>query len=165
MDKEYEFYSLAMGGKAIIKIKDNTLTISRPGLVSKMSLGFTGDKTILINQISSVQIKKVGFARGYIQFILAGTKEVKSGIIGGKIDENVVYSDSSFKRSNKEINADFEEIKKYIEEFNANQKSNNTVVQNIKTPIEQIKDLKELFDMGAITQEEFEKKKKELLNL
>lgn len=165
MNKEYEFYSLAMGGKSIIRISDNTLTISRPGLVSKMAMGFTGEKTILINQISGVQIKKVGFARGYIQFILAGTKEVKSGIIGGKIDENVVYSDSSFKRSNKEINADFEEIKKYIEEFNANQKSNNTVVQNIKTPIEQIKDLKELLDMGAITQEEFDKKKKELLNL
>ena len=103
MQKEYEFYSLGMGGKSIIKINGNTLTISRPGLMSKMSLGFTGDKTIMINQISGVQIKKVGLARGYIQFIMAGTKEVKSGIIGGKIDENVVYSDSSFKKSNKQI--------------------------------------------------------------
>ena len=84
MKKEYEFYSLGMGGKSIIKIDGNTLTISRPGLMSKMSLGFTGDKTIMINQISGVQIKKVGLARGYIQFIMAGNKETKSGIIGGK---------------------------------------------------------------------------------
>lgn len=164
MKKEYEFYSLGMGGKSIIKIDDNTLTISRPGLMSKMSLGFTGDKTIMINQISGVQIKKVGLARGYIQFIMAGTREVKSGIIGGKIDENVVYSDSSFKRSNKQINDDFEEIKKYIEDFNSNQ-NNTTVVQNVKSPVEQVKELKELLDMGAISQEEFDKKKKELLNL
>ena len=161
MQKEYEFYSLGMGGKSIIKINGNTLTISRPGLMSKMSLGFTGDKTIMINQISGVQIKKVGLARGYIQFIMAGTKEVKSGIIGGKIDENVVYSDSSFKKSNKQINDDFEEIKKYIEDFNSNQ-NNTTVVQNVKSPVEQVK---ELLDMGAISQEEFDKKKKELLNL
>lgn len=164
MQKEYEFYSLGMGGKSIIKIDGNTLTISRPGLVSKMSLGFTGDKTIMINQISGVQIKKVGLARGYIQFIMAGTKETKSGIIGGKIDENVVYSDSSFKRSNKQINDDFEEIKKYIEDFNNNQ-NNTTVVQNVKSPVEQVKELKELLDMGAISQEEFDKKKKELLDL
>lgn len=164
MKKEYEFYSLGKGGKSIIKINGNTLTISRPGLMSKMSLGFTGDKTIMINQISGVQIKKVGLARGYIQFIMAGTKEVKSGIIGGKIDENVVYSDSSFKKSNKQINDDFEEIKKYIEDFNSNQ-NNTTVVQNVKSPVEQVKELKELLDMGAISQEEFDKKKKELLNL
>lgn len=164
MQKEYEFYSLGKGGKSIIKINGNTLTISRPGLMSKMSLGFTGDKTIMINQISGVQIKKVGLARGYIQFIMVGTKEVKSGIIGGKIDENVVYSDSSFKKSNKQINDDFEEIKKYIEDFNSNQ-NNTTVVQNVKSPVEQVKELKELLDMGAISQEEFDKKKKELLNL
>lgn len=41
-----------------IKIDGNALTISCPGLISKMSLGFTGDKTIMINQISSAQIKK-----------------------------------------------------------------------------------------------------------
>ena len=164
MQKEYEFYSLGMGGKSIIKINGNTLTISRPGLMSKMSLGFTGDKTIMINQISGVQIKKVGLARGYIQFIMAGTKEVKSGIIGGKIDENVVYSDSALKKSNKQINDDFEEIKRYIEDFNSSQ-NNTTVVQNVKSPVEQVKELKELLDMGAISQEEFDKKKKELLNL
>lgn len=165
MQKEYEFYSLGMGGKSIIKINGNTLTISRPGLMSKMSLGFTGEKTVMINQISGVQIKKVGLARGYIQFIMAGTKEAKSGIIGGKIDENIVYSDSFFKNKNNQINSSFEEIKKYIEDFNSNQNGNTTIVQNVKSPVEQVKELKELLDMGAISQEEFDKKKKELLDL
>ena len=35
----------------------------------------------------------------------------------------------------------------------------------IKDPIEEVKKLKELLDMGILTQEEFDKKKKELLNL
>ena len=161
MNKEYEFYSLAMGGKSIIKINGNTLTISRPGLVSKMAMGFTGEKTILINQISGVQIKKVGFARGYIQFILAGTRETKSGIIGGQIDGNVVYSDSSFKRSNKDINNDFEEIKKYIEEFNANQNNNTSFSQEDK--YDKLAKLKKLFDDNVITKEEFESEKSKLL--
>ena len=34
-----------------------------------------------------------------------------------------------------------------------------------KDPIEEVKRLKELLDIGAITQEEFDTKKKELLNL
>lgn len=164
MEKIYEFNSLGMGGKSIIKLSDNTLTISRPGLISKMSLGFTGEKTVMLNQISGVQIKKVGLARGYIQFIMAGTKEAKSGIIGGKIDENIVYSDSYFKKTNEKINHDFEEIKKYIEDYNSNN-SNNYGTNNSKSNIEQIKDLKELLDIGAITKEEFEAKKKQLLNL
>lgn len=159
---KYEFKSLNYG-KTIITIDGGTLTIERPGIMSKMSLGFTGAKTVMINQISSVQIKEVGFARGYIQFILAGTKEARSGVIFGEANENIVYSDSYWGKKNKEINSNFRAIKKYIEDYNS--KSNATVVQNIKTPIEQIKDLKELLDMGAITQDEYDKKKNELLNL
>ncbi len=40
-----------------------------------------------------------------------------------------------------------------------------TVVQNVKSPAEQIKEYKELLDMGIISQEEFNQKKKELLGL
>lgn len=43
--------------------------------------------------------------------------------------------------------------------------SNNTNLDNISEPIEEIKKYKELLDQGIITQDEFDKKKKELLNL
>ncbi|MFJ5718203.1 SHOCT domain-containing protein [Neobacillus sp. NPDC093127] len=39
------------------------------------------------------------------------------------------------------------------------------VIHNYKSPVEQVKELKELLDMGVITQEEFDKKKNELLEL
>ena len=48
---------------------------------------------------------------------------------------------------------------------NEKNQGNNSNVQNINDPITEVKRYKELLDNGIITQEEFEKKKKELLNL
>lgn len=49
---------------------------------------------------------------------------------------------------------------------NINSSSNETAsISNVKSPVEQIKELKELLDMGIITQEEFDTKKKSLLGL
>ena len=46
-------------------------------------------------------------------------------------------------------------------------KEENNIPQenNTNDPIEEVKRLKELLDMGILFQEEFDKKKKELLNL
>ena len=40
--KEYIFNDPTMGGKTIIKLGEGTLTISRPGIMSKFSHGFSG---------------------------------------------------------------------------------------------------------------------------
>ena len=48
---------------------------------------------------------------------------------------------------------------------NEKNQANNSNVQNTNDPISEVKRYKELLDNGIITQEEFEKKKKELLNL
>ncbi|ALP03613.1 hypothetical protein PCZ31_1683 [Clostridioides difficile] len=59
-------------------------------------------------------------------------------------------------------------IKKLVE-YRKNNKvedANNIADKNnVIDPLEKIKTLKELLDMGAITEEEFNAKKKELLNL
>ena len=102
-----------------------------------------------------------------IVFVNDGSKD-NSGMICktfAATDENIVYSDSFFKNTNEKTNASFDEIKSYIENYNSKQNNNTTIVQNIKSPIEQIKELKELLDIGAITQEEFDKKKNQLLNI
>lgn len=46
----------------------------------------------------------------------------------------------------------------------SNVKNNTTVIQQ-KSPAEQIKEFKELLDLGVISQEEFDAKKKQLLDL
>lgn len=50
-----------------------------------------------------------------------------------------------------------------VREKKANQSAPVAHTQQSKSPVEQIKEYKELLDMGAITQEEFDAKKKELL--
>ena len=57
------------------------------------------------------------------------------------------------------------EIKKYVEENRNKMSTVNTTIVNTKSAAEQIKEFKELLDMGIISQEEFDAKKKELLGL
>ena len=60
------------------------------------------------------------------------------------------------------------EIKSYVEEQimkNASNKGGTTIVQQANSPAEEVKKMKELLDMGIITQEEFDAKKKQLLGL
>lgn len=159
MKKEYNFSSLSNGGKSKIVIEDNKITISRPGIVSKFSHGFTGEKTILIKDITGVQFKPVGMVRGYLQFIYPGSKESKSGLMGPK-DENIIYFDSGL--NNKETNKNAKEIKDYIESYNSN--SNNvTNIYNSSDKYDQLEKIKKLLDSGVLTQEEFETEKNKIL--
>ena len=53
-----------------------------------------------------------------------------------------------------------------VSKSNVNNNNNRITISNdVKSPVEEIKEYKELLDMGIISKEEFEKKKKELLNL
>ena len=52
-----------------------------------------------------------------------------------------------------------------IEELDINNKSNNTYGNNSANMVEELKKFKELLDMGAITKEEYNIKKKDILNL
>lgn len=160
----FKFKSMDQG-KVEITIKDNKLTISRPGIISKLSHGFVGEKTILINQISAVQLKKVGFSRGYLQFMISGHEERKSGIMKGAKDENIVYFDNYGKKQNKLMNENAEYIKNYIEEYNSNNINNQSVTfvqQDDK--YDKLSKLKKLLDENIINQDEFDKEKEKILN-
>lgn len=156
MKKEYNF-SGSTGGKATIIINDNLLTIKRKGINSFLVHGMNHEKTIKIENITGVQYKKSGFAAGYIQFLIMGSNELKGKLHDNLNDENTVGF------VGKKYNEQALEIKSYIENYISN--TNRTIIHNEKSPVEQVKELKELLDIGAISQEEFDKKKKELLNL
>ena len=160
-NKIFKFKSMNQGNVEIT-LNDNRLTISRPGIIAKLSHGFTGEKTILI---TAVQIKKVGFSRGYLQFIVSGHEEKKSGILKGDKDENIIYFDNFGNKQNAIMNQNAEYIKNYIEEYNSrrnNNQSTTVVQQNDK--YDKLSKLKKLLDENIINQEEFEKEKEKLLN-
>lgn len=160
MNKQFTFNSIMKDGKTIITINDGKLTISRPGILSKFSHGFSGEKTILIENISAVQLKKAGFSRGYIQFIMPGAIEKRSGITNGAIDENIVYFES------KKYNEDAETIKLYIENYNLYKNNNSTTTnqQVAKNRYDELRQLNDLLNDGIISQEEFNKEKEKILN-
>lgn len=150
MEKTYKFLSIK-SGKTLIVIDNNKITIKRKGLIALMRYGLKGEKTFLINQISAIQLKKAGFATGYLQFVLAGSFESKGGLADAVNDENSVLFDFGSQ------NRFAEEIKSYVENYTVSSTSNNS------SNLDEIAKLKSLLDNGAITQEEFDNKKKELL--
>lgn len=158
MQKEYNFDTLDYG-KARIIINNDSITISRSGLMAKMKYGHTGERTFMIEQISAVELKEAGLIMGHIQFIMAGTVAKKQPLFASQKDR---ADDNTVMFSNKNLNSVAREIKEYIENYKSNASSNNA---NVQSAAAQVKELKELLDMGAISQEEFDKKKKELLNL
>ena len=160
MNKEFVFKVMGEG-KEVLKLNENSITISRPGVMSKMTHGFVGEKTILLSQITSVQFKKsTTFTKGFLQFIVPGTIEAKKRPANRLYDENIVYfKDPWGNYTTENKNAEF--IKNYIEEYNAKQHK----PQKDRSNLDEIKKLKELLDMDAITLDEFETKKRELLNI
>lgn len=114
-------------------------------------------KTIPFSSIVSVQVKKPGLIAGYIYFQTVGgldnkiktpneiSKDENSLIINGKGKYEVALK-----------------IKERIEKY----KMQPSIVSvNANSSADEIIKYKQLFDAGVITQEEFEAKKKQLLNL
>lgn len=157
MEKEYIIKS---PNKVTIKLTVNAIIITRKGFVNLVNQGIKGDKTIPLKNITSVQLKKPGMTNGYIQFGLLGGNESKGGVFAATQDENTIM----FSKKNYE---EMVELKNNIESYilkNDNYSDlNNTIIP--KSPVEQIKEYKELLDMEIITQEEFNKKKANLLNM
>jgi len=156
MEKEYVIKS---PNKVNIQVTDKAITITRKGFISLANHGLKGDKTIPLKSITTVQIKKPGFTNGYIQFGVLGSIENKGGVLAATQDENTIM----FAKKHYE---DMLELKEYINSIISDD-NRTTIVNNPaeQSPFEKIKELKELLDMQIITQEEFDAKKKELLNL
>lgn len=144
--KEYK------GSNGILILTDNGVIIKR-GFRGYFATGFLrGDKTIPYSSIIAVQFKKSGLTAGYIQLTLKGGNEPKKGLFEAIRDENSI----SFHWNNDK----FEEAKGLIEERISTDK--NTQQNN---PLNDLERLAELKDKGIITTEEFEKKKKKILNI
>lgn len=153
-------YFVKRAGKTYIDVDELGITIRRKGMLNLMNQGLKGEKSIPFSSISAVQLKKPGITSGYIQFSILGGNESKGGVTAAVKDENSVMI-----AGQDEYDAMLE-LKSYIEkkilERNTPQQASQ---ENSKSPVEQVKELKELLDMEIITQEEFDLKKKELLGI
>lgn len=148
-----------MNEQKIYKGYNGTIILTDRGVIIKRGLkgfllgGLTlrGDKTIPFSGIVAVQLKKAGLVAGYLQLTLQGGSEAKSGLFQSTKDENSV----NFHFPKNKI---FEEAKQLIEE-------NINNLNGSKSNLDDLEKLATLKDKGIITLEEFEKKKKILLDL
>lgn len=122
--------------------------------------GALGGKKIDIKNLTSVQFREpAGFTVGFIQFAYPGSVESKGGVGAMINDENSIPIQPAMVEQAREI-VDFIEKKK--EELSV--EKSTTIIQQTSAA-DELKKYKELLDMGAITQEEFDEKKKQLLGL
>ncbi|WP_025727754.1 DUF4429 domain-containing protein [Heyndrickxia ginsengihumi] len=150
MERVFEFKKVS---KTTVTIDEQFLRISRKGLFNKTS-GLTGEKSIKLDNILSVQFKEPGMRAGYIQFNVPGGKD-KVGVHKAISDENAILF------SSKEIDI-AEELKSVVENYISNKSINQT---NKIDPTEELRKYKALLDDDIITRDEFEAKKKKILGL
>lgn len=137
-----------------IELLRDRIRIKRKGVMSLVLQGLKGDKEISISQISAIQLKKVGFTNGYIQFSFIGGQENKSGIFSATQDENTVMFNA--KQQN-----DFLILKERIDQIVASSRTGTKAPSNL----DELEKLAGLKEKGIITEEEFNQKKKQLLGL
>ncbi len=135
------------------------IEITRKGFFGLLNQGLKGTKTIPIAEIKSIQLKSAGFTAGYIQFGIGGGVENRGGLQAANRDENTVTFSGNLQ------NKQAKDIKNYIENIIVKERNlQKTEIQSISYA-DEIKKFKNLLDEGIITQEEFEVKKKQLLEL
>lgn len=140
------------------------LVISR----NKNSSAFVGsDKTILFIDITSVQNKAASILnKAHFEFSFAGASEnagVKGLFFKESNNENLVFYDE---KKEKELAAEIcDYINKRIRELKMSQYKPVQQIVEKTSAADEILKFKQLLDVGIITQQEFDEKKKQLLNL
>ena len=127
-----------------------------------------GEKTIYYQDCIGIQFKEVGWLLGYLQI------ETSTSMMDKKHDnffcentftfgKKLIMSDGKKEVANEKMREITNYIKSRLDEIKTKGYS-PSIVQFI-SPAEELKKMKELLDMGIITQEEFDAKKKQLLGL
>lgn len=160
METEYKGYN------GTVVLTDRAIVIKRGAKGFLLGGGFLrGDKTIPYSSIVAVQLKKAGMTAGYIQFTLAGGSEAKGGLLQSTRDENSVHFHKSFGQTfrfqsndDDDQNKKFAECKRLVEERMGRG-------GNAPSAMDEIAKLADLKSKNIITEDEFQLKKKQLLNL
>ena len=159
-----ELLIAAEGVNGQICLTDKGIIIGREGGIgNKLVVGFTkGEKFLSYRNITGIQFKEPGITAGYIQFTLPGGIESRSGVLDAMSDENTV----AFSADKLEV---FRKIRDIVEE---RQGLGTVPIPQAQSPqmppklsiADELTKLAALKRDGAITDEEFEQLKKDLLS-
>lgn len=120
-----------------------------------------GDKEFYYSDITSVQFKNVKTTTGYLQFEYPGSHSGNNFTSENSFTFSATIGTKKWRYLQEEMPSVYEYILNKVREYKT-QKNKKTSENSIA---DEIAKLKKLVEDGTITQEEFDKKKKELLNL
>ncbi len=144
-----------------LTVYEDRMILKHKGVRNFLAMGVNGDKVVYYTDITGIQYKPSGAVNGYLQFSMLGGVESKGGLLKAASDENtIMFIDSKAVEARK--------IYDYLNERLRAIKAakNASIIQPVTfSSADELKKFKELLDMGVITQEEFDAKKKELLGL
>lgn len=150
--------TLKSNGKYTIEVDSQSVKITQHGFMNAINRGLSGTKMYPFNNLTAIQYKAPGFTTGYLQFILMGSQETKSGVSGAVKDENSILF------SKKELSLILE-LKEYVEWKIANKDSVPQTSSSVLSDADELLKFKSLLEQGIITRDEFEIKKKQILGI
>ena len=137
--------------RCVLSNKKNAFTLL---LTNKF---FAGEKKFYYSDLTSVQFRKPGaITDGYLEFEYPGSRSGNNG--GAYSSENSI----SFAKGDLEK---MEQIYNYIDGRIREIKTKGNSAPSAVSSADELKKFKELLDMGVITQEEFDEKKKQILGI
>lgn len=147
-------------GRHLTVYEDKVVISVKVGLGSLLTGNVSdGEKTIYFADCIGVQFKKSGLQIGYLQF------ETASGIMDRRasnfFNENTFTWDIS-KQSNEKMQEVADYCKTRVDEYKSGKHNQASAAPS---PADELKKFKELLDMGAITEDEFIAKKKQILGI
>ena len=149
-------------GRHITIYEDRAILKTKAGVGSFLTGNATdGEKTIYFSDVIGVQFKKSGVSIGYLQLETASSSDNNKR--SNFFNENSFTFDSTVITNEK-----MEEVAEYVRARVAECKRGAhgaAIITQALSPAEELKKFKELLDLGVITQEEFDAKKKQLLGL
>jgi hypothetical protein len=138
------------------KKPNTTVELSDDGVIFKrgkndlmIHKALRGDTKVLYSQIQEIKFKEASTSNGYLQL-----STPRSSMVGILRTVDQPQNAVKFKRDQNE------EALKLKSEIEARMKN-----QSSKSDLSSLKELKSLLDEGIITQEEFDLKKKQILNI
>jgi len=141
-----------------VRFDGEHVTITRKGFMAFATQGMTGEKSIHVDSVSAIQLKRAGFfTNGYIQFDFRGSQDAKGGLLAAVNDKNTVM----YKTSQQ---GDFDKLRDAVQS-RMSQRNKSFAGATLVSEADELEKLASLRDRGVLTNDEFEAKKRQMLGL
>ena len=148
----------ATGVNSEVELLEGVVRIRRRKILGFLSQASKSEKDILISEISCIEFRKAGlFSDGYIHFTYegGGRKGSRDDLKG---DDSAVFFRGGQQKA-------FEALRQAVEEAMAWRRRGIGFRSGASTDPDELEKLVSLRDRGALTEEEFNLKKRQILNL